>query len=44
MAQNGVEFWPAMKSAVNIQKQLNTANFMINWEVILLKKDSIPRN
>jgi hypothetical protein len=34
MAQNGVEFWSVMKSAINIQVQSYTAKFMINWEVI----------
>jgi hypothetical protein len=44
MAQNWDEFWSVMKPTINIQAQLNTANFMKNWDVILLKKESIPRN
>jgi hypothetical protein len=44
MAQHAVQLWPVMKSAINSQEQLNVANFMINWDILLLKKDSIPRN
>lgn len=44
MAQNWDEFWPVMKSAINIQVQLSTVNVMTNCEVILVKKGSIPRS
>jgi hypothetical protein len=41
MAQNWNESCAVMKSAIGIQVQLNTVNFMINWDVMLVKKELV---